>query len=223
MKTLDGSGRRASGSTRGCADFGRSKNPVKDFVSRRMKHIPNSISVEESTANTSSSSLDYVCEPTLSTEQTRHSPYEECPLDSSDSSNEYRSYRSIISAPSGPGMTSFLRSVNSGFGGCELTSGFEEDRGSLSKRTLFKSGLIVGWPSTRHARQPPRPRLIQSIECDGKEDETVEELAQDIIDEISSSSERSQKDTERRGRRRTDDSGSGLNDSFNSFTSMTGR
>lgn len=211
MKTLDGGGgRRASGSA------------VKDFVSRRMKHIPNSISVEESTANSSSSSLDYVCEPTLNTEQTRLPPNEGCPLDSSDSSNEYRSYRSIRSAPSGSGpRTSVTSSVGSGFDGCECASGSEEDRGrGRSKRTLFKSGLIVGWPSTGHARrQPPRPRRIQSIDFDDKEDETVEELAQDIIDEIS----RSQKDTRKRGRRRSDDSNVSNNSLNDSFNSMNGR
>ena len=109
----------------------------------------------------------------------------------------------------------------------EWTSSSEEKRSrSRSKRTLSTPDLIVGWPSTGNAHQPPRPRCIQSIECDDKEEETVEELAQDIIDEISPSSERSQNDTRRRGRRRTDDShvsNNGLNDSFNSFNSITGK
>ena len=236
MKTLDGGGRRASAST----FVGNSANPVKDFVTRRIKQIPSSISVE-SAANSSSTSLDYVGEPTFGTAQTRLPLNEDCSLDSSD---EYRSYRSIRSTPTGSGPSgpraSFTSSVDSGFDGylqdatsesnelmVEWTSSSEEKRSrSRSKRALSKPDLILGWPSTGNAHQPPRPRHIQSIECDGREGETVEELAQDIIDEISPSSERSQKDTRRRGRRRTDDSdvsNNGLNDSFNSFNSITGR
>ena len=224
MKTLDGGGKRASSSR----DFGNTANPVKDFVNRRIKKIPSSISVE-SAANSS------VCEPTLSTEQTRLSLNEECSLDSSD---EYRSYRSLRStqsgsAPSWP-RTSLTSSVETGFDGylhdansesnelmVEWTSDPQEDRGrGRSKRTI-RSELIEGWPSTGDARQPPRPRRIQSIECDDREDGTVEDLANH--NEIPPSFERSQKDTEARGRRRTDDSDNGLNDSFNSLNSITGR
>lgn len=220
MKTLDGGCRRASASP----DLGNSSNPVKDFVNRRIKRIPSSISVE-STANSS------VCEPTLSTEQTRLSLNEDCSLDSSD---EYRSYRSLRSTQSGSAPSwprTSLTSADSGFDGylqdaktesnelmVEWTTGSEERRGRGRSKGTLRPDLIVGWPSTGDAHQPPRPRCIQSIDCDGK-DETYE-FAQ--VDEIPPSAERSQKDTQRRGRRGSGDSDNGLNDSFNSFNSITG-
>ncbi|EJK67944.1 hypothetical protein THAOC_10941 [Thalassiosira oceanica] len=191
MKTLDGGCRRASASP----DLGNSSNPVKDFVNRRIKRIPSSISVE-STANSS------VCEPTLSTEQTRLSLNEDCSLDSSD---EYRSYRSLRSTQSGSAPSwprTSLTSADSGFDGylqdaktesnelmVEWTTGSEERRG--------RGRVSIAMARTKHMN-----------------------FAQ--VDEIPPSAERSQKDTQRRGRRGSGDSDNGLNDSFNSFNSITG-